>query len=333
MFRADSLADLPAAFAPDRLLPYFSVLPTGWQYGFAVLLGLIIGSFLTVVVERLPVMLERAWREEVAALAADLGASPDGDHVTTAAAAPTATATPASAAAAATPAASASASARYDLCWPASSCPACGHALRVHENIPLLSFIALRGRCSACGTRIPWRYPALELLTALLAVALLLRFGPTWTALSGFVLGATLLALGFIDARTRLLPDTLTLPLLWGGLLINLYGSFATLGDAVLGAAAGYVSLWSIYWLFRLLRGKEGIGYGDFKLLAALGAWLGWMALPQIVLCASVAGAVFGLVGMARGRLAADRALAFGPFLAAAGIATLIVGTPLYRWL
>ncbi|MCC6378237.1 MAG: prepilin peptidase [Burkholderiales bacterium] len=258
----------------------------------AAALGLFVGSFLNVVIHRLPKMMERGWNEQCAELA---GREPD--------AAP-----------------------RYNLAVPRSACPSCGHAITAIENVPVLSWLALRGRCSACKARISPRYPVVELAAGALALAAVWQFGPTWKGLAACLFLWTLLALAFIDADTQLLPDDLTLPLLWGGLFANLFGLFVPLSSAVIGAIAGYLSLWTVYWLFKLVRGKEGMGYGDFKLLAAIGAWLGWPMLPQVVLVSSVLGAVGGIAMIvARGR---DRAspLPFGPWLAGAGAVALFFG-------
>jgi leader peptidase (prepilin peptidase)/N-methyltransferase len=280
----------------------FGGLPPAWQFAFAIVFGLVIGSFLNVVAHRLPIMLERAWRLEIRE------------------------ATGAAAAADGLPA-------HYNLCVPRSACPHCGHVLRAHENIPVLSYLLLRGRCSACRAPIGVRYPLLELASAALAAAALAAFGPTGTALAAFGLTATLLTMSAIDAQTRLLPDSLTLPLMWAGLIVNFGDTFATLHAAVAGAIAGYLFLWCIYWLFRFARGVEGMGYGDFKLLAALGAWLGWAALPQIVLIAAVTGAVAGLIAMWAGRLRFEEPLPFGPFLALGGVVTLFAGTAIFQLL
>jgi len=261
--------------------------------------GLVIGSFLNVVVHRVPIMLERAWREEVSE-ATEQPLESDGLP------------------------------ARYNLWVPRSACPHCGHVLSAWENLPVLSYLLLRGRCSACKTRISLRYPLLEIASAAFAAGALALYGPTGMALAAFGLCAALLAMSAIDIDTHLLPDSMTLPLLWAGLIVNFNGMFASLHDAVLGAIFGYLVLWAVHWLFRLVRGVEGMGYGDFKLLAALGAWLGWAALPQIVLIAAVAGAVVGLAATWRGRMRFSEPLPFGPFLAAGGAVTLFLGTPLY---
>ena len=277
----------------------FSMLPLAAQIVFAVACGLVVGSFLNVVVHRLPIMLERAWRAEVA--------DATGQHFDDDGLPP-----------------------RYNLWLPRSACPHCGHVLHAWENVPVFSYLLLRGRCSQCKARVSLRYPLLEIASALCAVASLVLFGPTGTALAAFGLCATLLAMSAIDIDTHLLPDSLTLPLLWAGLILNFGGLFASLSDAVLGAIAGYLALWCVHWVFKLVRGIEGMGYGDFKLLAALGAWLGWAALPQIILIAAVAGALVGLVATWRGRMRFEEPLPFGPFLAAGGALTLFLGTPLY---
>jgi len=260
--------------------------------------GLCVGSFLNVVIHRLPRMLDRGWRAQCAELAGEtLPAEP-----------------------------------AFNLVVPRSRCPSCGHRISPLENIPVLSYLALRGHCSACRAAISPRYPLVELLTGLLTAAALVRFGPTPAALAASVLLWSLIALTFIDFDTQLLPDNITLPLIWAGLVAHLAGAGpagTTLRDAVLGAIAGYVALWSVYWLFKLVRGKEGMGYGDFKLLAALGAWLGWQMLPLIVLLSSVIGAAIGLsLVVFKGR---DHQipLAFGPYLAIAGAIALFFGKPL----
>ncbi|OTP72269.1 prepilin peptidase [Caballeronia sordidicola] len=282
----------------DAYSSAFGTLPLVAQYGFAIVFGLVIGSFLTVVVHRLPIMLERAWQAETTAVESDLKPKPIE---------------------------------RYNLAVPRSACPHCGHVLRPWENIPVVSFLLLRGRCAKCHARVSARYPLTELATALLAALSLYAFGPDWIALVAFGLCAMLLAMSLIDFDTRYLPDSLTLPLLWAGLIVNLGDTgFAPLSEAVIGAIAGYLFLWCVYWLFRLVRGVEGMGYGDFKLLAALGAWLGWEALPQIVLVSAIAGAIFGLVATGIGKMRFEEPLPFGPFLAAGGVITLFFGTPFY---
>ena len=263
----------------------------------AAVIGLCVGSFLNVVVHRLPRMLERGWAEQCAELRGEAPAP----------------------------------AAPYNLVVPRSKCPSCNHAITAVENIPVVSWLALRGKCRACGARISARYPVVEILGGLLAALAIGHFGPNWQGLAACGLLWTLLALTFIDFDTQLLPDDLTLPLLWGGLLANVFGLFVPLRDAVIGAIAGYLALWSIYWLFKLIRGKEGMGYGDFKLLSALGAWLGWQMLPLIVLLSAVAGAVIGIgLVLTRGR-DHNVPLAFGPYLAIAGGIALIAGPTLLR--
>jgi leader peptidase (prepilin peptidase) / N-methyltransferase len=258
----------------------------------AAVIGLCVGSFLNVVIHRLPKMMERGWADQCAELA---GREPE-------------------------------AKPRYDLVVPRSACPACGHAITAIENVPVVSWLALRGRCRGCKAPISPRYPVVELVAGALAVAAVWQFGAGWKGLAACAFLWTLLALAFIDADTQLLPDDLTLPLLWGGLAANLFGLFVPLASAVIGAIAGYLVLWTVYWLFKLVRGKEGMGYGDFKLLAALGAWLGWPMLPQIVLVSSVLGAVGGILMIVlEGR---DKAvpLPYGPWLAGAGAVALFFG-------
>ena len=263
----------------------------------AAVVGLCVGSFLNVVVHRLPQMLERGWQEQCAELRGETPAPQP----------------------------------RYNLMVPRSACPACGHKITAAENIPVVSWLALRGKCSACGVAISARYPLVELLGGLLAAGAIYRFGPTWQGVAACAFLWTLLALTFIDFDTQLLPDDLTLPLLWGGLLANLYGFFVPLRDAVIGAIAGYLTLWTIYWLFKIIRGKEGMGYGDFKLLAALGAWLGWKMLPLIVLGSSVVGAFIGIsLVVLKGR-DHNIPLAFGPYLAIAGMIALFFGPALVK--
>ena len=262
--------------------------------------GLAIGSFLNVVIHRLPKMMENEWKMQCDELA---GAE-------TAAAGP-----------------------RYNLVVPGSHCPHCRTPLRVIDNIPLVSWIALRGKCSHCGTGISARYPIVEALTAALSALVAYRYGFTPTMLLALTFAWMLVALTFIDADTTLLPDDLTLPLLWLGLGSNVFGSFVPLQDAVIGAMAGYLVLWSIYWLFKLATGKEGMGYGDFKLLAALGAWMGWKALLPILLLSSLVGALVGIVLIVLARRGREIPIPFGPYLAAAGLIVLLTGDTFTRWL
>ncbi|HEY3460567.1 MAG TPA: A24 family peptidase [Casimicrobiaceae bacterium] len=265
----------------------------------ALVVGLCVGSFLNVVVHRLPKMMERAWRAECAELRGE--AVPDE-----------------------TPA-------RYNLAVPRSACPECGHKITAIENIPIVSYVALRGACAGCRKPISARYPLVEALGGLLAACAIWRFGVSWQGGAACVLLWTLIALTFIDFDTQFLPDNLTLPLLWGGLLANLFGLFVPLRDAVIGAIAGYLALWVVYWLFRLIRGKEGMGYGDFKLLAALGAWLGWQMLPLIVLLSSVVGAFIGISLIVFKGRDHEVPLAFGPYLAIAGGIALFYGPTIVK--
>ena len=257
------------------------------------LLGLAAGSFINVVIYRLPLMMEAGWRAQCREF---LDEAPPGDTE------------------------------RFDLVKPPSTCPACGRRICAIENIPIASYAMLRGRCSACGWRIPMRYPIIELCGALIASVAAVNFGPGAEAAGATVLGWGLLALSVIDLDTRLLPDSITLPLLWLGLGFNLFDTFAPLRDCVIGAMAGYLSLWVIYHGFKLLTGREGMGYGDFKLLALLGAWLGWPALPDVVLLSSLAGALVGITLIAGGRQTRDTPLPFGPYIAAAGLIALYCG-------
>ena len=255
--------------------------------------GLIIGSFLNVVILRVPPLLEHDWRcqcQELLQLKPDEDDRPPGIVLTR------------------------------------SKCPKCGHHIRAIENIPVLSYLALRGKCAACKARISPRYPLVELTTAILFAITIWHFGPNLQGLTALFLTAFLIALAGIDADHQLLPDNFTLPLLWAGILLNFWSVHTDLASSVMGAIVGYLALWSVYHLFRLLTGKEGMGYGDFKLLAALGAWLGWQMLPLIILLSSVVGALFGLVLMGTGKMKRDKPMPFGPFIAAAGWIALIWG-------
>ncbi|MFZ2989100.1 prepilin peptidase [Ideonella sp.] len=286
-----------------------------WSLG---ILGLCIGSFLNVVAHRLPRMMERQWWQDVVAQLADA----DSFQRCFGRAAPkplSATATELERALEQLPA--------FNLARPASRCPACGHAIRWHENVPLLSWLRLKGRCSACGTRISARYPFIELLTGLLFVGVALRFGPQPVALLWCAVVAALVALTAIDWDTTLLPDVLTLPLMWAGLVAAAMGWTLPLSLSLWGTIAGYLSLWSVYWLFKLTTGKDGMGHGDFKLLAALGAWLGWQAILPIVLMASLIGAAVGMVMKLSDSLREGRYVPFGPFLAGGGLVVLLAGT------
>lgn len=286
------------------------------------LLGACIGSFLNVVAWRLPRILERQWWGDAAALLADEDAARRllGERKPVLAAAGVAARGIDEAVQALPP---------LSLARPRSACPACGHRIRWHENIPVLGWLRLRGRCSACGVRIAWRYPAVEAGVAALFFAIGWQHGPTLVALMWCAVAAVLVALALIDWDTTLLPDDLTLPLVWAGLLAAAFGASGIgLTASLAGAVAGYLSLWSVYWGFKLLTGREGMGHGDFKLLAALGAWLGWQALVPIVLMASIGGAVVGIAMKLRGALREGLYVPFGPFLAAAGLAVMLGVAP-----
>lgn len=266
----------------------------------ATLLGLLVGSFLNVVIHRLPHMMQRDWREQCAWI--------DGKE--------------------------AAAEAPYNLVIPRSACPSCQHPIAWYENIPVLSWLALRGRCSQCGAPISKRYPLVEMLTGVLFGYAAWRWGVGMQTLVAWGLLASLVALSCIDLDTQLLPDDITLPLAWVGLLVNLNGLFCPLDQAVIGAVAGYISLWSVYHLFKLLTGKEGMGFGDFKLLAALGAWLGWKMLLPIVLAASFAGALIGIGLIVFAGHDRAKPMPFGPWLALGGLIALFLGEDiLHLWL
>src|SRR6195256_4990657 len=266
----------------------------------ALALGLCIGSFLNVVIHRLPKIMEREWRAECAALA---GQEPSKEEP-------------------------------YNLVVPRSRCPGCGHAITALQNIPLASYLALRGKCSACGARIGIKYPVVELLAGLAAAYSTWRFGPSLAALGAALFIWFTIALAFIDQETGFLPDALTLLLVWIGLILNVAGAFVPLPEAVIGAAAGYLSLWLVYWGYKLATGKEGMGFGDFKMNAAVGAFLGWKLLPLVILMSSVVGLIFGALQMfaARRRWDAGFRFHFGPYLAIAGVVALFWGEPMLRW-
>ncbi len=263
----------------------------------AALLGLIIGSFLTVLIHRLPLMLHRQWQQQCHELLQHHAPNRNEE--------------------------------RFDLAWPGSHCPHCGHRLSWRENIPLLGYLRLKGRCAACQQAISSRYPVVELLAAISAVVAVLHFGPGYQALAAATLGWGLIALAAIDIEHQLLPDALTLPLLWLGLLVNSSGLLVPPGDAIIGASAGYLALWLVYQGFKLTTGKEGMGRGDFKLLALLGAWLGWQLLPAIVVLAALAGVSLGLARVLLKKQRHDQAMPFGPYLALAGWLALIWGPAL----
>ncbi|MDX2354314.1 A24 family peptidase [Stutzerimonas xanthomarina] len=258
----------------------------------ALVLGLLVGSFLNVVIYRLPIMMQRDWRAQAREYL-ELPVEP----TTT-----------------------------FNLILPNSHCPQCDHEIRPWENIPLVSWLALRGKCSSCRAPIGSRYPLVELLCGLLSGYVAWHFGFSWQAGAMLVLTWGLLAMSMIDVDHQLLPDSLVLPLLWLGLIVNYFGLFAPLPDAMWGAVAGYLSLWSVYWLFKLVTGKEGMGYGDFKLLAMLGAWGGWQVLPLTILLSSVVGAVLGTILLRMQKADSGTTIPFGPYLAIAGWVALLWG-------
>lgn len=268
-----------------------------WLVSLTALLGLVVGSFLNVVIHRVPKMMERQWRAECAEWK---GEAPP-------------------------------ASEKYNLLTPRSHCPACSRSIRAVENIPLVSYVALRGRCAGCGKPISLRYPAVEALTAALSAFVAWYFGPTAQAAGGLLFTWMMIALAFIDLDTFFLPDDLTFPLLWAGLLLNIGGLYTDLQSAVIGAAVGYLVLWAVYWTYKLATGKEGMGYGDFKLLAAIGAWLGWKLLPLVILLSSLVGAVIGIGLIVFARRGRNVPIPFGPYLAIAGWVAMFYGEAITR--
>jgi leader peptidase (prepilin peptidase)/N-methyltransferase len=277
---------LAAASSGDAL----PLTPVTWVW--IAFVGLCVGSFLNVVIHRLPIMMRRQERDWIDEALTEAGEAPPSRETE---------------------------DGPYNLVVPRSACPACGHRISALENVPVASWLALRGRCRGCGSRISARYPLIELLTGVATIVVVLQFGAGWTGLWVAVFTWALIAASAIDLDHQLLPDVIVLPMLWLGLLVNLDGTFAALDDAVIGAVAGYLSLWSVYHVFRLVTGKEGMGYGDFKLLAAMGAWMGWAALPAVVLLSSLTGIAGALLAMATGRMARGQPMPFGPFIASAG--------------
>jgi len=265
--------------------------PTAWIAAILIL-GLFVGSFLNVVIHRLPIMLMREWEDEAAEVRGE--APPERE--------------------------------RFNIATPRSRCPHCGTLVGAGDNIPVLSYVLLRGKCRHCAASIGHRYPAIEVTTALLSACAAWKFGFSLATAGALLFIWALIALSFIDLDTQLLPDNITLPLVWLGLLFNLAGTFASLEDAVIGAMAGYMSLWLVFQVFRLLTGKEGMGFGDFKLLAAIGAWLGWQMLPVTILLSSVVGAMVGIGLIVLTRHGRDNPIPFGPYLAAAGLLALFFG-------
>jgi leader peptidase (prepilin peptidase)/N-methyltransferase len=259
------------------------------------ILGLMVGSFLNVVIHRLPIMMEHDWRAQCAELNAQtLEVVP-----------------------------------KYNLLVPRSACPHCGHAIGATENIPLLSYIFLRGKCKGCGAAISLRYPAVEAISGILSAFAAWHFGFGLTGLGAIVFVWALIALTFIDFDIQLLPDDITLPLIWLGLLLNLNGAFTSLPNSLIGAVVGYLVLWSVYWAFKLATGKEGMGYGDFKLLSAIGAWLGWTMVPLVIILSSVVGAAVGITLILFAKHGRNIPIPFGPYLAGGGLIALFWGQTL----
>ena len=278
------------------MLPLETILSTPWLlYLVVIFVSLCVGSFLNVVILRLPKMMKQEWRcqcEEFLEIPEN-ERKPDE---------------------------------RITLSKPASTCPSCGHKIRAWENIPVISWLMLGGKCSSCKTRISPRYPIIEALTAVFSVVTVYLLGPSESALWALLMVWALVALTMIDFDTQLLPDGITLPLMWLGLVLNYFGVLTDFGSAFWGAVAGYLSLWSVYWLFKLATGKEGMGHGDFKLLAALGAWLGWQLLPAVILLSSLVGAIVGISLMVLRKHGREVPIPFGPYLAAAGLLSLWFG-------
>jgi leader peptidase (prepilin peptidase) / N-methyltransferase len=292
----------------DLIEPFIQLPLLGW---FAVtLFGLLVGSFLNVVIHRVPKMMEKQWAAEATEVMQSLGKLPMDESSQVA-----------------------SASEKYNLITPASTCPHCGHKIRSWENIPVVSWLFLGGKCSSCKAPISFRYPFVELLTGALAGLAAWKFGASWQLAGALAFTFALVALTWIDLDTQLLPDSITLPLLWLGLLLNVRGTFVPLQEAVIGATLGYLVLWSIYWLFKLVTGKEGMGYGDFKLLAAIGAWFGWTVLPMVILLSSVVGLVAAVGLMLFKGHQRSQPIPFGPYLAAAGLLALYLKPVLGQWM
>lgn len=281
-------------------------------YGVVAFISLMVGSFLNVIIHRLPIMMERGWRDGVVDYLTDQQADKDKplDIKFQSELPPE----------------------PFNIAVPRSRCPQCSNEIKAWQNIPVLSYLLLAGKCAGCKTRISARYPIVEFVTMLLSLVVAWKLGPTPAALLGIIVTWFLVAMSMIDFDHQLLPDSMTLPLMWIGLIAALFSVFADLPSAVIGAAAGYMTLWSIYQLFKLITGKEGMGYGDFKLLAALGALLGWQALPVIILLSSLVGAVVGLAIIAITRRDKNIPIPFGPYLAAAGWLAMLWGDDLSSW-
>lgn len=267
----------------------------------ATIFGLIIGSFLNVVIHRLPLIMEREWRQECAEAFPEYHIEPPKGV--------------------------------YNLSIPRSSCPKCQSPIRLIDNIPIISWLMLKGQCHQCNAKISVRYPLVELLTAILSFSVAYKLGFSYFSIAVIFFTFVLIAATFIDLDTMLLPDQLTLPLMWAGIGLSLLNiSPVSLQDSIIGAIAGYLSLWSVYWLFKLVTGKEGMGYGDFKLLAALGAWLGWQYLPMLILLSSFVGLIFGLIQLRLKHQGIDKAFPFGPYLAIAGWICMLWGSEVLDW-
>lgn len=278
-----------------------ATLPTGVLLGISFFLGAVVGSFLNVVIYRLPKILDQKWTADCRSyleIKPDPSEGPEGNKVS--------------------------------LLWPASACPHCNKNIRPWHNIPILGFLMLRGRCKDCNQAISIRYPLVELVSGVLSLLIIWQFGATIQGLAALAMTWALIALTGIDFDEHLLPDGITLPLIWAGLILNSFGVFTDLPSALWGAVLGYLSLWSVYWGFKLLTGKEGMGFGDFKLLAALGAWLGWSYLPTIILLSSLVGLVFALLFMLFSGNKKSAAIAFGPYLAVAGWICLLLGPDVF---
>jgi leader peptidase (prepilin peptidase) / N-methyltransferase len=281
-------------------MAFFELIQTspGFLTFLCVVIGLLVGSFLNVVIHRLPRMMEREWAAQCAELRGETPEPP----------------------------------VRYNLVVPRSACPKCGHMITAVENVPVLSWLVLRGKCRACKAPISARYPFVEALTGVLSGVLAWQFGFGWALAGALVFSWAMVALTFIDLDTTLLPDDITLPLVWLGLLLNIQGTFVPLATAVIGAVVGYLALWSVYWGFKLLTGKEGMGYGDFKLLAAIGAFLGWKVVPLVILLSSFVGAAIGISMIVFARHKRETPIPFGPYLAIAGVIALMRGDAIVQW-
>lgn len=306
MFSTSLFTDLVFAFESNLTIFYCTV----------ALFSLLIGSFLNVVIYRLPKMLEQGWYKECREFLADELATPENKKKT----------------AETEQSNEQQNTVEITLSKPASTCPKCGHLISFYENIPVISWLFLRGKCSQCKNKISVRYPLIELITAGLSTVIAINFGVTSTAVFLILLTYALICLTMIDFDHMLLPDQITLPFIWLGLLVNINGAIVPLHDAVIGAVVGYMSLYSIFWGFKLLTGKEGMGYGDFKLVALFGAWIGWQLLPLLILMASAVGAIIGISLMLFKNHKREQAIPFGPYLTIAGWITMLWGNSIWAW-